>query len=112
MGFFDRFSKKKASDKPANRAEQSPYRGVEVVSHAQTCCQAAKDIRGKRFLSTAAPLLPLKDCDAADCRCSYKRFADRRTDARRASDVAFDIVGQFPDEEKRSEQPAGRRATD
>lgn len=115
MGFLDRFTKKTKS--AAEDRDQTPqdtrYRAVEVLADEATCCQAAKDIRGQRFLAASAPFLPLQECDAADCRCSYKRYNDRRTDSRRAGDIAFDIIGEhYASEEKRSQQPVGRRASD
>ena len=114
MGFLDRFTKKnKKAESATAQTKKSAYHGVEVIADTKTCCQAAKDIAGERFLSASAPFLPLKDCDAADCRCSYKRYRDRRGDYRRSSDVAFDILSQqHQDEEKRSQQPNGRRASD
>ena len=113
MGFLDRFVKRnKNAESGTAQPKKSAYHGVEVVADTETCCQAARDIAGQRFLSASAPLLPLKECDAADCRCSYKRFKDRRSDSRRSSDVAFDILSQHRDEEKRSQQPSGRRESD
>ncbi len=113
MGFLDRFAKKnKKAESITAQPAKPAYRSVEIVTDAETCCQAAKDMAGQRFLSASAPFLPLKTCDAADCRCSYKRYKDRRTDYRRSSDVAFDILSQHQDDEKRSQQPSGRRESD
>lgn len=113
MGFLDRFAKKdKKAESVTAQPEKSAYRSVEVFADTETCCQAAKDIAGQRFLSASAPFLPLKNCGAANCRCSYKRYKDRRTDSRRSSDVAFDILSQYRDDEKRSQQPSGRREAD
>jgi hypothetical protein len=47
-------------------------------------CEAAKKLKGERFLSKNAPSLPLSTCEAADCQCWYEHFADRRMDDRRA----------------------------
>ena len=111
MGFLDRFTKNNKKGQPV--AEKPAYHGVEVLADTERCCQAAKEIVGQRFLSASAPFLPLKDCDAAECRCSYKRYKDRRTDYRRSGDVAFDILSQQrQDEEKRSQVSSGRRDSD
>ena len=118
MGLLDRFRKKsvayaKPAAKPVDSMEETArYRGVEVVANSDACCQSAKDIEGQRFLLSQVPMLPLESCDAADCRCSYERFVDRRTDLRRASDVSFDVVGQFQEQEKRSDADPGRREED
>lgn len=118
MGLLDRLRKKSdACVKPAASQNDSVedtqrYRGVEVVANNDACCQAAKDIEGRRFLLSQVPMLPLTDCDAGDCRCTYERFDDRRSDLRRASDVTFDVLGQFQDQEHRSEAMPGRREKD
>lgn len=116
MGFFSKLTGKSAAhkQKPTAKPEKArnDYRGVEVISHGSDCCQAAKAIAGQRFLTADVPILPLRDCDAAECRCTYKRFNDRRTDARRGSDVGFDIASQFHDEEHRSGSSSGRRSND
>ncbi|MCP4299598.1 MAG: hypothetical protein GY783_03355 [Gammaproteobacteria bacterium] len=57
-------------------------------------------------------MLPLAGCEAADCRCTYKRFDDRRTDLRRASDTGFDMATQLHDEENRASTSPGRRSAD
>jgi len=42
-------------------------------------CQAAKDLEDRRFLSGAAPRIPLPDCDAAECKCKFVHHKDRRS---------------------------------
>jgi len=50
-------------------------------------CQAAQDRKGKRHLSTEAPILPLNQCDRPDqCECRYQHYDDRRDGPRRSSD--------------------------
>ncbi len=92
--------------------ENNNYRGVEVIGNGDGCCEAAQTIKGKRFLSDDVPLLPLDGCDASDCKCSYKRFDDRRTDIRRGSDVAFDIASELCEQDNRSGESSGRRSDD
>ncbi len=112
MGFFDRFRKSKPEKDGAKRAAETPYRAVEIVCDPDSCCEAAKSVAGRRILSASAPLLPLRECDARECLCSYKRYQDRRTDARRVSDEAFDIVATNRQDEERREYRTGRRDTD
>ena len=84
------------------------FHGVEIKA-PDDCCRAAAAIEGQRFLSEEAPLLPLENCDRpASCRCRYRHFTDRRTDARRESDLGLP-TRQYP-EEKRAGR--GRRITD
>ena len=111
MGLFDRFRKPKPA-KERGKPAATPYRAVEIVCDPDKSCRAAQSIAGQRILSASAPLLPLRDCDARECLCSYKRYQDRRTDARRVSDEAFDIVATNRQGEERREFATGRRDTD
>jgi hypothetical protein len=88
---------------------KSPYRwhAVTIVAPAKAC-EAAHACVGKRFLSSEAPRLPLKQCDAARCDCKYRHFTDRRGEPRRAEETgAADKPVQTNRRQKR-----GRRATD
>lgn len=66
--------------KPQLRASatNSDYHAVsiEFSGHA---CEAAEAMSGRRFLSTAAPRLPLPDCQALECQCRFVHYQDRRT---------------------------------
>ena len=55
------------------------------LKYSSTACDAAKAMTGRRFLSAAAPKLPLPQCDAAECRCSFAHHADRRSGKDRRS---------------------------
>ena len=91
---------------------KNEYRGVQVIANGAGCCQAARAIAGRRFLTEKAPMLPLGGCDAEVCRCAYERFDDRRTELRRASDVAFDIASQLHNQDNRTSMSSGRRQDD
>ncbi|MEX2258404.1 MAG: hypothetical protein WD672_06825 [Woeseia sp.] len=41
-------------------------------------CNKARHLHGQRFLSEAAPRLPMDGCDAANCDCRFVHHADRR----------------------------------
>lgn len=116
MGFWARITGKATPVKESAKAEQSvtvhEYRGVSVIATEDDCCQAVRGIAGKRFLADEAPRLPLNDCDAAVCRCKYKRFDDRREDSRRSSDIGFDSTIHWYSEEQRSIKARGRRSDD
>ena len=94
----------------ANPAFKNPYQAVSIA-HGLVNCQAVRDIQGKRFLASEAPMLPLEDCtESNDCMCKYQKWDDRRQEDRRMSDSG--IGGQyFHGEEKRSIR-RGRRSTD
>jgi hypothetical protein len=64
----------------------NPYHAVGVKP-GKDCCGAAQALRGKRFLSSEAPRVPLRECTAHTCGCTYQHFDDRRSgiDRRRAT---------------------------
>lgn len=67
--------------------EASTVRRVEITSafhavslkYSSNACDAAKAMTGRRFLASAAPRLPLPECDALECRCGFDHHSDRRT---------------------------------
>ena len=62
----------------------SPYHAVSL-KYSSNACDAAKAMTGRRFLSSAAPRLPLPECDALECRCRFAHHSDRRTGRDRRS---------------------------
>ncbi len=110
MHLFRKFFGSKSAPPENPEPAKSSYRSVQVIG-GRDCCAAATSIAGKRFLSDEVPKLPLADCDAAECRCTYQLFDDRRRDARRAGDVAFDIVSEYHADNRRS-AATGRRDKD
>lgn len=86
---------------PAHRVV-NPFHAVGVKL-GQTCCQAALEIKGRRFLSAEAPKLPLKTCDAA-CGCVYVHYEDRRSGADRRLRASGNRLDR--------RHSGGRRATD
>lgn len=103
-------STKKSTSRPLDMEKQ--YRGVEVIANPSECCQAAKAIAGQRFLPEETPMLPLAGCEATNCRCTYKRFDERRTELRRASDTGYHMATQLHGQENRSSASRGRRSSD
>jgi len=67
--------------------EKMAYHAVSI-NIEQTGCAAAKAMTGRRFLSSAAPQLPLPECDALECRCIFTHHADRRENRNRRSPFA------------------------
>ena len=81
-------------NKAAETAESTPvprhqgeYHAV-AIKYSENACDAAKAMTGRRFLSTAAPHLPLPDCDFLDCRCQFAQYDDRRVGHDRRSPFA------------------------
>ena len=66
-----------AESKPTARDDTGEYHAV-AIKYSENACDAAKAMTGRRFLSNAAPRLPLPDCDLADCRCVFTHYKDRR----------------------------------
>jgi hypothetical protein len=46
-------------------------------------CRAAQLLRGHPFLAKDAPALPLRECKAERCACTFSKLPDRRRDGRR-----------------------------
>jgi len=74
---------RKSSSTDQSKATVNAHKG-NAVYHAVSiklsghACKAAKDMTGRRFLSTAAPKLPLPGCDVPDCKCCFVHHKDRR----------------------------------
>lgn len=58
--------------------KRNPWRATSIV-HDHPACAAVKAIHNKRFLETEKKvLLPLSNCEASSCSCSYVCHDDRR----------------------------------
>jgi hypothetical protein len=91
-------------------AKRSNWHAVEVVS-PKSGCPAAQALKGQRFLSAEAPLLPLPDCiRSALCGCLYRKYADRRTESRRENDDTPLRRTLRPAQDRRTKR--GRRRSD
>ena len=82
-----------------------------AIKYAENACDAAKAMTGRRFLSNAAPRLPLPECDFPDCQCKFTHYADRRSDRDRRSPFApagaTGITGSY---ERERREATDRRA--
>jgi len=90
---------------------EAPWHAVSVVGQSEACA-AAEGLRGKRYLSSEAPSLPLPQCSSPTrCKCVYRHYADRRSNTfRRETDR-----GQYPRPwlgEQRRDARHGRREDD
>ncbi|MDH3351355.1 MAG: hypothetical protein OEM60_05020 [Gammaproteobacteria bacterium] len=71
---------------PAMRASSSntAYHAVSI-KFPSNACAAAKEMANRRFLSSAAPRLPLAECNVMECKCRFVHHKDRRTSKDRRS---------------------------
>ena len=85
--FVRRRGQTQAPPEPANpkREADTTYHAVSLKIDAQHACDAAREMTGRRFLSNAAPRLPLAGCNALECRCRFTHHKDRRTGKDRRS---------------------------
>ena len=85
--FVRRRGQSKSPSQPAKpkREGDTSYHAVSLRIDAQHACDAAKEMTGRRFLSNAAPRLPLAGCNALECRCRFTHHKDRRTGKDRRS---------------------------
>lgn len=105
-------SKQEQSSADAERKDDTTYHAVSI-KFPDNACDAAREMAGRRFLATAAPRLPLPECDAATCDCRFAHHKDRRTGGDRrspfASSSASGATGRHNQERR---QGTGRRSTD
>ncbi|MCH9693936.1 MAG: hypothetical protein K0U72_05460 [Gammaproteobacteria bacterium] len=73
-----------AESRPTKTSTGGAFHAV-AISYSESACDAAKAMTGRRFLSSAAPRLPLPECDALECRCQFTHHDDRRTGQDRRS---------------------------
>ena len=75
------------------------------IRFTPNACQAAKNMEGRRFLSSAAPKIPLPDCDADVCECKFKHHADRRARSDRRNPWGQGLggasTGNYPKEQRK-----------
>jgi hypothetical protein len=107
-------------NKAATKAESRPqaknegeYHAV-AIKYSENACDAAKAMTGRRFLSNAAPRLPLPECDFLECRCQFAHYDDRRASRDRRSPFApagtTDGTGSY--EQERREERDRRKQRD
>lgn len=82
----------------------SKFHAVSIRFGANAC-EAARKMEGRRFLSSAAPRLPLPECDVQGCQCRFKHHTDRRSgdDRRNAwgQGLGTTATGQFSREQRK-----------
>ena len=81
------------------------YHAVSL-RYSGSACQAAQEMAGRRFLSSAAPKIPLANCDAAECNCVFAHHKDRRVRDDRRSPYGQGF-GNSPSGQYGAEQRSG-----
>ena len=97
--------------RPAAAPRKAPTHHAVSIVTGPRCCAAARELRGQRFLSREAPVLPLPACDRGECACRYEHHTDRRKGLRRARDMGVAIDG-WVESEQRAKPHRGRRKSD
>lgn len=85
--------KKALDDNAAGPLFQSQFKCV-VVNLCAHPCKKAREYQSKPILAKDAPSLPLQDCNAITCQCSFLRYDDRRmgTDRRDKQDEKWALI--------------------
>jgi hypothetical protein len=90
-------------------SKKNSWHAVAIAAKSASC-EAARALRGTRFLSAKAPHLPLPECTIPDsCPCAYKHYDDRRGQPRRQSELTGLKRGNVTQERRAAR---GRRETD
>lgn len=100
-----------ATHSNAHKADNK-YHAVSIQCR-DCACEAAKALTHKRFLTAAAPVLPVAGCDNAHCQCSYAHHADQRADdddRRSVHSLRTELYTRTAGEERRGSK--GRRRDD
>ena len=91
--------------RPATQARKSNtvYHAVSI-KFSSNACSSAKELEGRRFLSSAAPKLPLAECDVLECNCRFAHHQDRRTGKDRRSPFGAagfgSVTGKYAQEQR------------
>ena len=112
-----RRSAESTADRPVTGAS-TPTTAYHAVSikFSSNACSAARDLDGRRFLSSAAPKLPLAECDALQCKCRFVHHKDRRAGKDRRSPFApsgySSATGSHQVEQREGKERRARRDED
>jgi hypothetical protein len=73
-------AKKPVAAGESTSSNRNPYRATAIVG-CKNLCAAVSELAGKRFLvsDNNTPPLPLSNCNATKCACTYAHFDDRRS---------------------------------
>lgn len=98
-------------DRPVAAAKSSAFHAVSIRL-GPNACSAAHEMSGKRFLSGAAPRIPLPDCNVLECKCRFVHYKDRRTGDDRRSPFGQGLTGATGTHPVEQRQRDDRRSDD
>jgi hypothetical protein len=98
-------SRRPPAPRPKPGKQDSAFHAVSIA-YASNACENAKKMQGRRFLSTAAPKLPLPECDVLECKCRFAHHKDRR----KGNDRRNPYLHQFGGGETGTHQQEQRKA--
>jgi hypothetical protein len=97
-----------AVEKSVAAGSKNAFHAVSL-KFASTACAAAKSLEGKRFLSGAAPRIPLPECDVPECKCRFVHHQDRRAGDDRRSPFSAGFTGETGRHPQEQRQQSDRR---
>jgi hypothetical protein len=95
----------------AQAAADTKFHAVSIV-FAKNACQAAINMEGRRFLSGAAPKLPLPACDGLECKCRFAHHKDRRHGDDRRNPYLQQFGGGDTGKHQQEQRTSGDRRDD
>ncbi|MDH5500639.1 MAG: hypothetical protein OEY72_06015, partial [Gammaproteobacteria bacterium] len=98
-------------ERPAATKATSAFHAVSI-KYGPNACQAAQEMQGKRFLSGAAPRIPLPNCDVLECKCRFVHHTDRRASDDRRSPFGQGMASPTGTHPKEQRQGQDRRHED
>lgn len=105
------FPRRDISRVNAHKVPANPFLAVSL-HYSPAACQAIKAKKGKRFLPSEAPRLPLEGCTAKECHCIYHHHVDRRTSNGDRRGIGSDRFLLLSNGDGNRRVSAGRRAID
>jgi hypothetical protein len=84
IGLFVFVRRRSAQENVRPVVQRRPGAAQETKFHAVSikfgpkACSTAREMEGRRFLSSAAPRIPLPECDSMECSCRFVHHKDRR----------------------------------
>ena len=104
----------KRPPRPSGRGKAPPDPQFHAVSlvFSDATCEAAKAMEGRRFLSSAAPRIPLPECDVQECNCHFAHHKDRRASVDRRKQYRQTGIGDTGIIQKERRHRGDRRSND
>ena len=104
-------NKRPVASRPGKANPDSHFHAVSI-KFSSTACDAAKAMESKRFLSSAAPRIPLPECDVLECKCRFVHHKDRREGEDRRQTYHQSIGGDTGEHKKEQRHRGDRRNDD